>query len=80
MTYEEKLKNTSLFIEGKKEALLENYEEAESLFKKCLAADPNHAASMFELANISLLRAAGIRQMQISLWRDIPDNGNYGYV
>lgn len=40
------------FIEGNKQKILENWEEAEASFNKALKIDPKHDASMYELARI----------------------------
>lgn len=40
------------FIDGNKQKILENWPEAEANFKKALKIDPNHDASMYELARI----------------------------
>ena len=40
------------FMNGNKEKILGNYELAITYFNKCLKFDPNHAASLYELANI----------------------------
>lgn len=42
----------SAFIEGNKQKILENWEDAEASFKKALKIDPRHDASMYELARI----------------------------
>lgn len=46
------LRNTSIFIEAKKEALLGNYFNAEKLFLEVLKRDGRHTASMYELSGI----------------------------
>jgi tetratricopeptide (TPR) repeat protein len=43
---------TSAFMEGNKQKILGNWDEAEANFKKALMIDPNHTASMYELARI----------------------------
>ena len=48
--------NSSLFIDANKQRILGNYEEAEKLFRKCIAANPQDDASYFELAKLALLR------------------------
>ena len=40
------------FMNGNKEKILGNYELAINYFNKCLKIDPQHAASLYELANI----------------------------
>lgn len=40
------------FMNGNKEKILGNYELAINYFNKCLKLDPEHSASLFELANI----------------------------
>ncbi len=42
----------SAFIEGNKQKILENWDEAEEQFRKALKIYPDHAPSMYELARI----------------------------
>jgi len=44
--------NTALFLEANTEKLLGNLDKAKDLFIRCLAVDPEDAASMYELARI----------------------------
>ncbi len=46
------LNRTSFFMDATKERLLGNYDKAEALYKRVLEIDPNHDASMYELARI----------------------------
>lgn len=43
---------TNLLIEGKKEEINGNYENAIEQFKKCISKDPDNGACKYELANI----------------------------
>jgi len=43
---------TEAFMEGNKQRLLDNIEAAELNYRKALRADPNHDASLYELARI----------------------------
>ena len=55
LTPEQQLSNTSLFIDANKEKNLGNYEDAKTLYTKCIQSDPNNAAAMYELANLKIL-------------------------
>jgi len=48
--------NAPLFFDAVKQKYLGNIEEAEKLYMQCLEIDPSDAASMFELANIYIIR------------------------
>lgn len=52
LSEEESLRLKSLFFEALKEKSLNNIATAQSYFEQCLTIDPNHGASIFELANI----------------------------
>lgn len=43
-----------LFVDANKARLLDKPEEAEGLFLECLKRDPNHHASMYELARLAM--------------------------
>lgn len=47
--------NSSVYIEASKQKILGNYDEATSLYLKCLELDPGDAASMYELAKLYTL-------------------------
>ncbi len=46
------IERESLFIEAKKEVLLENYEEAQAIYQSILKEDKNNAAALYELARV----------------------------
>ncbi len=52
LTENDLLNRKSLFFDANKERILGNTDKAEVLFKRVLEIDPNHDASMYELARI----------------------------
>jgi tetratricopeptide (TPR) repeat protein len=52
LTENDLLNRKSLFLDANKERILGNTDKAEVLFKRVLEIDPNHDASMYELARI----------------------------
>jgi tetratricopeptide (TPR) repeat protein len=52
----EKDEVTGILIDGKREEITGNYDNASSLFQKCISKDPNDAACKYELANLYLLK------------------------
>jgi tetratricopeptide (TPR) repeat protein len=56
LTDEQKQQFQYLFIEGIKQRTLGNSEEAIKIFSRCLEMDPYSSASLFEIANIHLLK------------------------
>lgn len=56
LTDDQKQQFQYLFIEGIKQRTLGNTEEAIKIFSRCLEMDPYSSSSMFEIANIHLLR------------------------
>ena len=48
----QKLDNTSVFIDGCKEKILGNYDKAVIHFLSCIKTDPDNAAALYELAGI----------------------------
>lgn len=47
---------TNILIDGKKEELLGNIDNAANIFQKCLAKDPNNGACKYELASLFVLK------------------------
>ncbi len=45
-------KRTNFFMEGNKQRILDNIDKAEEYYKKALEIDPDHDASLYELARI----------------------------
>lgn len=56
LTDDQKQQFQYLYIEGIKQRTLGNSEEAIKIFSRCLEMDPYSSSSMFEIANIHLLR------------------------
>jgi tetratricopeptide (TPR) repeat protein len=56
LTDEQKQQFQYLFIEGIKQRTLGNSEEAIKIFSRCLEMDPYSSSSLFEIANIHLLK------------------------
>ena len=56
LTDDQKQKFQYLFIEGIKQRTIGNPEEAIKIFSACLEIDPFSSSSMYEIANIHLLR------------------------
>jgi tetratricopeptide (TPR) repeat protein len=48
----QKLNNTSEFIDGCKEKILDNYDKAATHFLSCIKTDPDNVAALYELAGI----------------------------
>jgi len=46
-----------LFIEGLKQRTLENYDEAIKIFSRCLEIDPRSSATLYEMANIHVIKS-----------------------
>ncbi len=52
LSEQQKRKRTSFFMEGNKQRILDNIDKAEEYYKKALEIDPDHDASLYELARI----------------------------
>lgn len=56
LTEDQKQQFQYLFIEGIKQRTIGNVEEAIKIFSKCLEMDPSSSTSLYEIANIHLVR------------------------
>lgn len=56
MTDDQKQQFQYLFVEGIKQRTIGNAEEAIKIFSRCLEMDPSSSSSLYEIANIHLLR------------------------
>ncbi len=56
LSQSQKLDNTSEFIDGCKEKILENYDNAITSFLSCIRTDPSNAGALYELAGIYYLQ------------------------
>lgn len=75
----ERLANTALFVDAVKERLLENYDAAESMLHRVLAAEPSHDAAHYELAVILAMKGRmqeAIQEVRIAEQYD-PENTWY---
>lgn len=52
LSEKDKIELMGEFVDGTREKITGNFEKAAHHFQKCLKIDPNHAASMYELATI----------------------------
>ena len=74
--------NSQLFIDANKQKILENYNEAIRLFNKCVEAEPNDAASRYELAKLYTLineKEAALEQAEKAFKID-PENKWYALI
>ena len=60
---EKRQDNSELFLEANTQKLLGNYTAATYLFQQCLDADPEDAASMYELARIARINNQGEKSL-----------------
>ncbi len=72
--------NSSVFIDANKQKVLGNYDEAATLFIKCLELDPADDASMYELAKIYTRQSNIETALQYAMMAAETDRENVYYL